>query len=83
MVKAADAFPERRDLKSWVPDNDLVGMSVENLGEQKLAAAGVVNDFLLAVPRCSGTVLLAFLSDPVKIPLGIGGVVQPKSCSTL
>jgi hypothetical protein len=51
VVKTAESFPERRDLKSWVPDNDLVGVSVENLSEQQLAAAGVVDDFLLAVPR--------------------------------
>jgi hypothetical protein len=33
VIKAADAFPERWDLESWVPDNDLVGVPVENLRE--------------------------------------------------
>src|SRR5881394_4585464 len=37
-----------------------------------------LDDFLLAVPRGPGTVLLPFLSDPVEIPLGISRVVQPK-----
>ena len=34
MVKTAQAFPEGRDLEFGVTDDDLVGVSVENLGEQ-------------------------------------------------
>jgi hypothetical protein len=38
-ARAADSLPERRNLESRVANNDLVGMSVENLSEEKLAAA--------------------------------------------
>src|SRR5262249_19704475 len=50
MIKTRDSLPSWRNLKVRVTNDDLVGIPVQDLGKEKFSTAGIVNNFLLAIP---------------------------------
>src|SRR5713101_323847 len=52
-------------------------MAVQGLREHQLAPAGLMNDFLFAVPSCLGAVLQTLALSPIGVPLRVCGVVNP------
>ena len=64
----------------WGSDDDLVPVSEKSVGKHQLAAAGLVDDFLLALPGSFGGIELAFAGLPLRmsfgIALGVSGIVK-------
>src|SRR5262249_3209948 len=50
MIKSSDPLPRWRNLKVRVTNDNLVGVTIGNLGKQKFSTAGLMNDLLLAIP---------------------------------
>src|SRR5262249_6679539 len=76
MIKACNSLPCRRNLKVRVTNDDLVCVAIENFRKQKFSTAGIVNNFLLAIPGALRTVLLPLALCPLRVALRVGGVMH-------
>ena len=59
-----------------VTNDDLVCVTIENFCKEKFSTTGIVNDLRFPIPGALRTVLLPFALCPLRVALGVSGVVH-------
>src|SRR5262249_15026781 len=80
MIKACDSLPGWRNLKGSITNDDLIRVLVQDLVKEKFSTAGLMDNFLLAIPGSLRTVLSPLELGPFGIALRVGSVMNPYDC---